>query len=201
MKAGWIAPQRTALLLIDCQVDFGAPDGVMAKRGADIGPAQAALVQAQALADAARAARVPVIFVRLITWPDQQTVIAREAIARGADIPQLCAEGTPGADFIGPQPAPGEPIVTKTLYSAFARTDLAQTLHAQGVDTLVLAGLTTECCIQSSAWDGFERGFHVFLAADACAAYDDSLHRGALKALELSGAGIAPTADFIQCWK
>ena len=56
-------------------------------------------------------------------------------------------------------------------------------LHAQGVDTLVLAGLTTECCIQSSAWDAFERDFHVFIAADACAAYDEALHRHALKAL------------------
>jgi len=65
----------------------------------------------------------------------------------------------------------------------------------------VLAGLTTECCIQSSAWDAFERDFHVFIAADACAAYDDVLHRHALKAVDLSGATIATVADIAIGWK
>ena len=106
--------------------------------------------------------------------------------------PDLCVEGTHGADFIGPQPRAGEAVFSKTRFSAFAGTGLADQLHAQGVDTLVLAGLTTECCIQSSAWDAFERDFHVFIAEDACAAYDEALHRHALKALALSGAMVVP---------
>ena len=68
----------------------------------------------------------------------------------------ICAwKARRGADFIGPQPQAGDAIVSKTHFSAFARTGLAEQLHAQGVDTLVLAGLTTECCVASSAWDAF----------------------------------------------
>jgi nicotinamidase-related amidase len=74
-------------------------------------------------------------------------------------------------------------------------------LHAQGIDTLVLAGLTTECCVASSAWDAFEQDFHVFIAADACAAYEPDLHRHALKALAASGAVVANTSEFAQLWK
>jgi nicotinamidase-related amidase len=70
-----------------------------------------------------------------------------------------------------------------------------------GLDTLVLAGLTTECCVASSAWDGFELDFHIFIAADACAAYENALHDHALKALALSGATVAPTAQFAAFWK
>jgi ureidoacrylate peracid hydrolase len=197
----WIAPNRTALVIIDCQVDFGSPDGEMARRGADVSACQAAVKQAERLADAARAARVPVIFVRLLTHPGGENRIIRESKQRqGDNEPDLCVEGTHGADFIGPQPQDGEAVFSKNHFSAFARTGLADQLHAQGVDTLVLAGLTTECCVQSSAWDAFERDFHVFIADDACAAYDEALHRHALKALQLSAAIIVPVADLTAAW-
>jgi ureidoacrylate peracid hydrolase len=202
LQSDWIAAGRTALVLIDCQVDFGAPDGEMAKRGADVKPAMAAVKQAETLAAAARGAGVAVVFVRLLTHPGGENSITREAKARrGKDETDLCVEGTHGADFSGPQPQPGDTIVSKTHFSAFARTGLAEQLHAQGVDTLVLAGLTTECCVASSAWDAFERDFHIFIAADACAAYEASLHEEALRALEMSGATLASTAEFAALWE
>jgi len=202
MKADWIGPQRTAVVVIDCQVDFGASDGAMARRGADMTAPQAALEKAQALVDAARAAGVSVVFVRLITNSAAESAVIREARARqGEDGPELCVEGSHGADFVGPQPQPGETVISKKRYSAFVHTGLAGQLHAQGVDTLVLAGLTTECCVASSAWDGFEQDFHVFIASDACAAYEKELHDQALKALGMSGAVIAPTAQCAALWK
>lgn len=202
MKADWIAAKRTALLVIDCQVDFGSPNGEMARRGADMTAPQAALAKAQILVDAARAACVAVLFVRLIANPAAESYVIRESRARqDEDGPDLCVEGTHGAAFIGPQPLPEERIVSKNRYSAFSHTGLAEQLHALGVDTLVLAGLTTECCVASTAWGGFERDFHVFIAADACAAYQADLHRHALKALALSGAVVEETATFAQLWK
>jgi len=202
MSPDWIAPNRTALLVIDMQVDFGSPDGVLALQGADVGPAQIALARAQELAAAARAAKVPVVFVRLLTHPGgENRIIAEEKARKDDDGPDLCVEGTRGADFIGPQPQPGETVISKTRYSAFAHTGLGEQLHAQGIDTLVLAGLTTECCVASSAWDAFERDFHVFIAADACAAYDQALHEGSLQALGLSGAVVASVHDFADGWK
>ena len=202
VQSDWIAAGRTALVLIDCQVDFGAPEGEMAKRGADVKPAQAAVEQAGTLVAAARGAGVAIVFVRLLTHPGGESPITREAKARrGKDETDLCVEGTHGADFIGPQPQPGDAVISKSHFSAFARTGLAEQLHAQGVDTLVLAGLTTECCVASSAWDAFERDFHIFIASDACAAYEARLHEEALRALEMSGATLAGTAKFAAVWK
>jgi len=202
MKPDWIAPKRTALLVIDCQVDFGAADGEMAKRGADMTAPQAALRKAEELVDAARAAGVTVMFVRLVSNPGAESRVIHEARARqGEQGPDLCVEGSHGADFIGPQPLSGETVISKHRYSAFARTGLADRLHSMGLDTVVLAGLTTECCVASSAWDGFEWDFHVFIAADACAAYEKDLHDQALKALALSGAIVVPTAEFVTSWE
>jgi isochorismate hydrolase len=55
--------------------------------------------------------------------------------------------------------------------------------------------------VASSAWDAFERDLHIFIASDACAAYEDSLHREALRALEMSGAILATTAQFASAWE
>jgi ureidoacrylate peracid hydrolase len=200
MKADWIEPKRTAVLVIDCQVDFGATDGEMARQGADMTAPQAALEKARELVEAARAGGVPVVFVRLLTRPGGESRRALEARER-RDEPDFCVEGTHGAEFVGPQPLPGETIISKNRYSAFAHTGLGEQLHARAIDTLVLAGLTTECCVASSAWDAFEQDFHVFIAADACAAYEEELHRSALKALALSGATIESTTTFADLWK
>ena len=182
------APNNTALLLIDMQVDFAAPDGAMARLSRDMSAPQAALEKAAMLADAARAAGVPLVFVRLLTGPS------------GGERGFPCVEGTHGADFIGPKPRAGEIVISKSRFSAFAGTKLAERLRDAGVDTLVLAGLTTECCIQASAWAAFEHNFHVILASDACAAYEEDLHRYALRALELSGAKLATSAELVVLW-
>jgi nicotinamidase-related amidase len=144
---------------------------------------------------------VPVVFVRLIAKPGTESKVAREASQRHGDEAPLCVEGTPGAAFFGPQPKPGETVISKSRFSAFAGTGLADQLHAQGIDTLVLAGLTTECCVAATAWSGFEQDFHVFIAADACAAYEEDLHFSTLEALQLSGAMLGETAEFAQAWK
>ena len=201
MTPDWIAPKRTALLLIDFQVDFASPDGAMGVRGADLDDVPAALAQAAKLADAARAASVSVFFVRLTSRPGSESKVAREASRRHGGEPPLCVDGTRGADFFGVRPKPGEAIISKSRFSAFAGTGLADLLHGQGIDTLVLAGLTTECCVAASAWSAFEQDFHVVIAADACAAYEEDLHFSTLEALQLSGAMLGETAELAQIWK
>ena len=203
MNPDWIAPPRTALVLVDCQVDFAAPDGAMAKAGHDMTAPLAAVAKAERLTEAARTAGVQVIFIRLITRPEDDTTNAREYRARRGhdDDPPLCAEGTHGADFVGPRPQSGDYVVSKKRYSGFTQTRLEETLHAMGRDTVVIAGLTTECCVDATARDAFERDFHVFIAADAVAAYTADLHEAALKALDLNCAPSFPAAEIMTAWK
>lgn len=203
MKKDWIAPSRTALLLIDMQVDFAATNGASAKQGHDMAAAQAAVAQATVLADAARAAGVRCIFVRLLTQPNGETPFLKEWQARRGqsdDMP-LCQEGTRGAEFVGPMPRPGEDVISKTRYGAFTDTNLAGLLRGHGIDTLVLAGLTTECCIDTTARDAFERDFHVVIATDAVAAYEPLLHTAALRALEINLVTLADCATIQASWK
>ena len=203
MEKDWIAPHRTALLLVDMQVDFASPDGAMAKAGADVAAAQAALELASILAETARAVGVPCLFARLINRDSDETDLLREwKTRRGAeeDVP-LCREGTAGAEFVGPKPQPGEAVFDKSRYDAFAGTGLDAHLRGLRRDTLVIAGLTTECCVDSTTRDAFERDYHVFIAKDAVAAYAPDLHGAALKALELNCAILADSDEIVAAWK
>jgi ureidoacrylate peracid hydrolase len=203
MQKDWIAPHRTALLLVDMQVDFASPDGAMAKAGADVTAAQAAIAKAAMLADVARAASVPCLFARLITRDSDETDLLREwKMRRGTQGDALlCREGTRGADFVGPQPRQGEAVFSKNRYDAFAGTGLDAHLRGLKRDTLVIAGLTTECCVESTARDAFERDYHVFIARDAVAAYTPDLHEAALKALELNCAILVGSDEIMRDWK
>jgi nicotinamidase-related amidase len=186
MTPGKRAPGRTALLLIDWQVDFAGPDGAMARAGKDMAPIRAALERAAVLLAGAREAGVTVVFVRLQTPPGEGAV---------------CVADTLGAQFFGVSPRAGERVVTKARFCAFAGTGLAAALKDAGIETLVFAGLTTECCVASSAWAAFEAGFQVVMALDGCAAYEADLHTATLRALALSGASLLPAAAIVDAWK
>jgi nicotinamidase-related amidase len=200
----WIAPPRTALLVVDMQTDFASPEGAMGRAGADLSAVPAALAAAQRLADAARAAGVPVVFVGLMTAPEDDSAAWAERLRRqGVDPAQalaLCRAGTLGAAFAGPIPLVGEPVVPKLRYSGFFRTDLDAQLQRLAVDTLVIAGLTTECCVDCTVRDAFHLDYHVFVAADACAAYAPDLHAAALKALALHCAIVITTEELLAAW-
>ena len=197
------APTRTALVLVDMQVDFASSDGVLGRIGVDLSAVPAALAAAERLAQAARAAGTPVIFAGLQTSAETDSAAWSEWMRRRGQAggEALCREGQPGAAFVGAQPQPGERVIAKTRYSAFFGTDLDAALKALGVDTLVLCGLTTECCVDCTTRDAFHLDYQVFIASDACAAYEADLHDGALKALALNCAIVVGTDEIAAAWR
>ncbi|PTT71907.1 isochorismatase, partial [Pseudomonas sp. HMWF010] len=95
----------------------------------------------------------------------------------------------------------GERVIEKTRYSGFWGTDLDARLKGLGVDTLVVAGVTTECCVDSTVRDAFNLDYHVFVVADACAAYEADLHAASLKAMALNSAILTDTAAVASAWQ
>jgi nicotinamidase-related amidase len=200
----WIAPDRTALVIVDMQVDFASPEGLSGRWGLDLSTVPAALVAAERLVASARTAGVPVVFVGLFTTRETDSDAWDERARRLGNDPEsgpaLCRAGSPGSDFVGPQPEPGELVFRKTRYSPFWDTDIHAQLAALEVDTLVIAGLTTECCVADTAKDAFNHDYHVFIAADACAAYEPDLHAGALKMLALNTAILTDANSVAAVW-
>ena len=174
----------------------------MAATGANMSAVPAALAACGRLASAARAAGVLVAFAALRTTAETESatwaVRARRLGVRGEG--GLCRAGTVGEAFFGMHPEAGDLVIRKSRYSAFFGTALAETLRQRRIDTLVMGGLTTECCVDCTVRDAFHMDFQVFLAEDACAAYEPDLHEGALKALALSCAILAGSDDIGAAW-
>ena len=201
--AQMIAPSRTALLVIDAQVDFLSPSGVAALGGADVRSCEPALEQVRSLVGAARKSGVTLAFARVVTRPQTDSKSLKNFHARKghpAESLAICRAGTPGADYYRVSPQAGDIEIEKPLYSSFVGTDLDARLRARGVDTLVVAGFTTDCCVDSTVRDAFHRDYDVFVVADACASYEKALHDNVLDALSRHCALLTETHTVLKAW-
>lgn len=105
----------------------------------------------------------------------------------------------PATDIIAELgPAPGDTVLTKTSMDAFATTGLAEELGRGGVRTLVIGGVLTDACVESSARHAAERGLQVFVAEDACAAWEEAFHAASLASLARYFARIASTSEIVR---
>src|SRR5690606_38481245 len=95
----------------------------------------------------------------------------------------------------GLAPREGEPVVTKQYPSAFFGTGLADELHARGIDTVLIAGLTTSGCVRASAVDAMQHGFVPVVVREAVGDRSAQAHAANLYDLELKYADVVSLAD------
>jgi nicotinamidase-related amidase len=198
-----IAPARTALVVIDVQVDFVSADGAAGHWGIDFDALEPPLQKVEALIAAARAKGVTLAFARVVTLPETDSAALKALHARKGRPPQaiaICRAGTIGADYHRVKPEPGDIEIQKPLYSSFVGTDFEAQLRARGIDTLVIVGFTTDCCVDCTARDAFHRNFDVFVVTDACAAYEEALHIGGLNGLSKNCAILTDTDSVLAAW-
>jgi nicotinamidase-related amidase len=138
-----------ALVIIDIQNDY-FPGGAMPLEGSPEAAAQAAKLLA-----AFRGRGLPVVHVQhLSTRPGASFFLPD---TQGAEINQSVA------------PAPGEKTILKHTPSSFRGTDLDEHLKSLGADQLVIAGMMTHMCVDSTVRAAFDLGYACTLARDACA--------------------------------
>jgi nicotinamidase-related amidase len=198
-----IAPGRTALVIVDVQVDFGAPDGLYGKVGCDLSRVEPAIDRMIELHDAARRAGVFTVFVRLETGADTDSPTAQERRLRNGtnNGGRPCPAGTRGADYYRVKPQPGDMEVVKHRYSTFTNTSMEFVLKARpGIDTLVICGLTTECCVDTAVRDAFVRDYHLFLPRDASTSYRQDMHDTTFDVFAQYFAIVTTTDEIARAW-
>lgn len=170
-RAAALAPERAALLVIDMQDYF-----LRADSHAFLPAAAAIIPNVRALAAAFRRAGRPVCFTR-------HANSARDAGQMAVWWRELLTADHPLAAIATALPAPGDTVLVKSQYDAFQHTDLEKILRRQRAEQLVIAGVTTHLCCESTARSAFSRGFAVFMAIDGTATLNRELHIGSLRAL------------------
>jgi ureidoacrylate peracid hydrolase len=178
---------RSALLVIDMQCFFLDPDSPTFTCGG-----LAVLNNVKQLIEAFRAAGRPVIFTRHVHHPD-----GLDAGIMGWWWQGMCREGTPESEV--PEeiaPLPGEKVILKHRYSAFYNTDLETVLRCLKVEDLVISGIMTNMCCESTARDAYYRDYRLFFPADATGSVIEEMHLASL--LNLSwGFAYVNTAEEI----
>jgi ureidoacrylate peracid hydrolase len=194
-----VDPAHTALVLVDFQVDFCAPEGYYGRKGTDLTAAIHAVRASIPVLEGARAAGVTVVFVKADYDEAYQSGPMREILERRQS-PKLCVAGTPGADFYLVAPRPGEYVVTKHRYSAFTGTNLDQILQANGVQCLVVVGVTTVICVETTVRDAFLHDYYAVVLSDCVAARSKTAHEASLGAMASFGQ-IVDSAEVLEVWK
>jgi ureidoacrylate peracid hydrolase len=206
--AAKVDPRHAALVVIDMQNDFCADDGFIARAGRDVSAAQAVAKRLPALIGAAREAGARVVFVRSLystASNDFLSDVWLEQAARrqggGYTRAPVCGEGSVGADFYGDlRPAAGDIVVTKHRYNAFHATDLDLILRSNGVRTVVIGGVTTNVCVESTARDSFMRDYYTVVVGDGTAAYTSEEHNAALKTFDRYFGEVASIDELAGLW-
>lgn len=182
---------RTAIVVVDMQNDYCHPDGVFFRAGLRLVGLDDLVDNVNALTAAARRARAPVVWVTMV-WDDAEDLgllrarspfLAAEGLRRGTWGAELVSGLTVGAD---------DHRVEKKRFSAFFESDLDRVLRADRVDTLVVAGVRTDFCVESTVRDAFFRDYDVVVVRDTVAGYLPELHQSSLR---LMGTVFARVVD------
>lgn len=197
-----LRPETTALLVIDLQNDFCAEDGFFARAGQAVGPCRAAIPTIARLTEACRSRGVRIVFTRtILDAGEDEPQRHRIRPERDHAVPRrgLCRPGSRGAEIVAElKPRAEDEVVDKRRYSAFYGTDLEQRLHALGIDTLIVSGVTTNACVDSTVRDAYFRGLDVVVVSDAVAAFEPHLHASTLENLGLLFGAVASSAEVLE---
>ena len=179
-------PGRTALVVVDMQRGFLDPGEAM-----EVPPARETVPGLQTLLELFRARRMPVVFTEFVYSESAPLLVgrlhpehrpAKPGAPRGFGLPSSsCLEGTPSADTVPDlAPRPGELVVRKRGYDAFAGTPLDGALRARNVTSLVVTGTMTDICVLATVIGAFHREYRVTVVEDGVSTLWPEIQRATL---------------------
>lgn len=203
-------PSETALVIVDMQNAYASPGGYLDIAGFDIGGAGAAIGQIARTAEAARAAKIPVLYFQN-GWdagyreaggpgsPNWHKSNALKTMRRRPELEgRLLAKG--GWDYAlvdALKPGPDDMVVPKTRYSGFFNTNMDSWLRARGIRNLVFTGIATNVCVESSLRDAFHLEYFCVVLEDAThAAGPEFAQKAAIYNIETFFGWVSTVADF-----
>ncbi|MDP2726569.1 MAG: isochorismatase family cysteine hydrolase [Dehalococcoidia bacterium] len=201
-----VDPKHCLLLVVDIQNDFCHPEGSMGRAGQDLSMVDEMMPHLLEVLQEARQVRAPVIFTQAVhsSWSDSQasnTPWRTRLDVLKEEVPRPCLEGSWGADLYEVTLNEGERALTKPRYSAFYGTELDVMLRAMGIKTLLMTGVATNVCVETTARDGFMRDYQIVFLSDCCATYDRAQHEATLTNIDKYFGMVTTSKEVLNIWK
>lgn len=194
---------RVALVVIDMQRDFLEPGGFGAALGNDVSRLQVIIPALGRLLAACRAAGLTIIHTQeghapdLSDCPPAKRLRGKPGLRIGDDGPmgRILILGEPGNDFVSElKPHPGEIVLPKPGKGAFCATGFEKLLQDRGITHLLITGVTTEVCVQTTMREANDRGYECLLVEDATESYFPEFKAATLAMVRAQGGIVGWTA-------
>ena len=176
-------PARTALIIQDLQNDVISEGGAFADSGAPAHAASQNIVEnVRGLAEAARAAGVPVIHVHYIVEAGAKGLKQNAPLFQGVKESNGLVRGTWGAaPADGLEPQDGDHVVEKMRMNGFFQTRLDVLLRGLGAEQLIITGAWTNMSIEHTARTGADMGYHMYVVDYGCSTMNADWHRASIE--------------------
>lgn len=196
------ARKRSALIVVDMQNGFVHAEGSCARSGFPVAALAPAVAPCRAAIEIARRAGVPVVFTRYTYRADFKDggFMLREKFPMLADAKALIAGSWDQAILDALAPMPGDFIIDKNRPSSFYGTPLESYLKGLDVDEVVVCGVTTNCCVETTVRDAAQRDCRTFVLSDAVAEWDPERQQGALKTMDILFAHLLTIEQLKRAW-
>jgi nicotinamidase-related amidase len=200
-------PARLALIVIDMQRDFLEPGGFGAALGNDVSRLAPAVAPVADLLAAFRRLGLTIVHTKECHRPDLADCPPAKRnrgngplrIGDPGPMGRILIDGEPGSDFIPAlRPLMGEMVIAKPGKGAFWATPLQQELARRGTTHLLITGVTTEVCVQTTMREANDRGFECLLVEDATESYFPEFKRAAVEMIRAQGGIVGWTATSAQ---
>lgn len=187
---------KTAVLVIDMQNGFIHEKGSLPTQGLALPDVPAVIAENAALLAEARELGLPIVYTRHVFRPDFVEAPPKMKAVLPMNPPPL-VRGSWDADVHDDlAPAAGDAIIDKSRYDAFLYTDLETVLRGLGVTRLLVTGVVTSICVESTVRSGQQRDFEMMVAAD-CTSAPPQFHQPALEIMANTFAEVGPWRELI----
>lgn len=190
-------PNHSALIIVDVQNDYCHKEGSMAKQDLDVSMVEEMMPNLKRLISSLKDLDVPIIYVKTIheECTDSKTWKKR---LKGKGAKDVCRKDTWGAEFYQLSPMDNDIIVVKHRYSAFINTRLDSILRTLEIETLLMAGVSTNICVESTARDGFMLDYDILFLSDCTAAFSKEAHDMTLQTIDQFFGSVATSEEVLQ---
>ena len=192
-----VQPEQTAVIVIDMQKDYLCEGGAFHRRGFDITPAQRLVPELNRFLEKARRALKCIIHLKMTKVAELSSPVGAELYERHG----IERKYDPAwAEFYEVVPREGDTVIPKYKYSGFISTYLDQFLRTKGIKTLIITGIATNVCVESTARDAFMRDYFAVVPSDLTEGTSTEAKKWSLSNIDGFFGQVVDSGDLLRCW-